>query len=108
VGWCGPEPEHSEGDYTARVFCPQGLALTARGPQAPTSKQQSQPKAVIDKKGRRNRSGATVIRQSRDRSKVAPVSGTSNILQANLATRLRERKVGPIEKLRPDVILLVS
>jgi len=23
------------GDYTARVFCPKGLALTAWGPQAP-------------------------------------------------------------------------
>jgi hypothetical protein len=34
VGWCGPE----RSDYPARVFCPQGLALTAWGPQAPTSK----------------------------------------------------------------------
>jgi hypothetical protein len=31
VGWCGPE----RSDYTARVFCPKGLALTAWGPQAP-------------------------------------------------------------------------
>ena len=36
------------GDYTARVFCPQGLALTAWGPQAPNFKKQSQPQAVID------------------------------------------------------------
>jgi hypothetical protein len=27
----------SPGDYTARVFCPKGLALTAWGPQAPLS-----------------------------------------------------------------------
>ena len=33
-------------DYTARVFCPKGLALTAWGPQAPTSNKQSQPQAV--------------------------------------------------------------
>jgi hypothetical protein len=35
------------GDYTARVFCPQGLALTAWGPQAPSSNEQIQPQAVI-------------------------------------------------------------
>jgi hypothetical protein len=38
VGWCGPEPGLSPGDYTARVFCPKGSALTAWGPQAPLSK----------------------------------------------------------------------
>jgi hypothetical protein len=38
VGWCGPETEQSEGDYTARVFRPKDLALTAWGPQAPTFK----------------------------------------------------------------------
>ena len=31
-------------------------------------------------------------------------AGTYNILQPELARRLRERKVGHIEKLRPDVI----
>jgi glycolate oxidase iron-sulfur subunit len=31
-------------------------------------------------------------------------AGTYNILQPNYARRLRERKVGTIEKLRPDVI----
>jgi hypothetical protein len=73
VGWCGPETERSEGDYTARVFCPQGLALTARGPQAPTSKQQSQLKAVIDEiNGRISRSAAQAIRQPRDRLKGQP------------------------------------
>jgi hypothetical protein len=33
--------------YTARVFCPKGLALTARGSQTPTSKKSNQPKAVL-------------------------------------------------------------
>jgi hypothetical protein len=40
VGWCGPE----RSDYTARVFCPKGLALTAWGSQTPTSNGQVQPK----------------------------------------------------------------
>jgi hypothetical protein len=34
VGWCGPETERSEDDYTARVFCPKGCldGLGAAGP----------------------------------------------------------------------------
>ncbi len=31
-------------------------------------------------------------------------AGTYNILQSDIARRLRERKVGTIERLRPDVI----
>jgi hypothetical protein len=31
AGWCGPE----RSDYTAAVFRPKGMALTAWGPQAP-------------------------------------------------------------------------
>ena len=41
-GGAGRSPD-LRGDYTARVFCPQGLALTTGGPQAPELKKQSQP-----------------------------------------------------------------
>jgi hypothetical protein len=52
VGWCGPE----RSDYTARVFCPKGLALTAWGPQAPLSNR-AQPQAA----GRQSAGGITQI-----------------------------------------------
>ena len=36
AGWCGPETEQGEGDYTACRFPPaERVALTAWGPQAP-------------------------------------------------------------------------
>jgi hypothetical protein len=38
VEWCGPEPGLDPGDNPACVFCPPGLALTARGSQTPSSK----------------------------------------------------------------------
>ena len=83
MGWCGPENERSEGDYTVRVFCPsffmRGLALTAWGSQTPTSNKRSQPKAVTTqccrrqpRKGRISRSEAQTIRRRRDRLKGQP------------------------------------
>ena len=58
AGWCGPETEQSEGDYTARVFCPPffmgGLALTAWGPQAPAIKEEKSACTVLQR-GRRRR-----------------------------------------------------
>lgn len=38
AGWCGPETERSEGDYTACRFPPaKRVTLTARGSQTPNS-----------------------------------------------------------------------
>lgn len=46
-GWCGPEAERREANYTARRFQPEataeGSALTAWGRHAPKQKQQRQP-----------------------------------------------------------------
>ena len=42
AGWCGPETERSEGDYTARVFSPHsswGLGLDGLGAAGPDLKQ---------------------------------------------------------------------
>ena len=78
-GWCGPEPEQREGDYTARVFFPEGLALTARGLQAPSSKREGQPQAVIEQNnGRMSGSAAEAIRQPRDRL----TASRRNVLQS--------------------------
>ncbi|HEY1748162.1 MAG TPA: glycolate oxidase subunit GlcF [Xanthobacteraceae bacterium] len=56
-----------------------------------------QPKDLLAKLG-------FVVRDVPDGHLCCGSAGTYNIMQPNLARRLRERKVGTIERLRPDVI----
>ncbi len=71
MGWRGPEPGLDPGDNTARVFCPSGLALTARGSQTPSSKKN----AALGRHHRKvayGRSEAETIRRRRDRLEWQP------------------------------------
>jgi len=56
-----------------------------------------QPKAILARLG-------FVVKDVPDGHLCCGSAGTYNILQPELARRLRERKVGTIERLRPDVI----
>jgi len=56
-----------------------------------------QPKEILTKLG-------FVVKDIPDGHLCCGSAGTYNILQPNIARRLRERKVGTIERLRPDVI----
>ena len=56
-----------------------------------------QPKEILTKLG-------FVVKDVPDGHLCCGSAGTYNILQPNIARRLRERKVGTIERLRPDVI----
>jgi glycolate oxidase iron-sulfur subunit len=56
-----------------------------------------QPKEILAKLG-------FVVKDVPDGHLCCGSAGTYNILQPNIARRLRERKVGTIERLRPDVI----
>jgi glycolate oxidase iron-sulfur subunit len=56
-----------------------------------------QPKEILSKLG-------FVVKDVPDGHLCCGSAGTYNILQPNFARRLRERKVGTIERLRPDVI----
>jgi glycolate oxidase iron-sulfur subunit len=56
-----------------------------------------QPKEILSKLG-------FVVKDVPDGHLCCGSAGTYNILQPNIARRLRERKVGTIERLRPDVI----
>ncbi len=56
-----------------------------------------QPKELLSKLG-------FAVKDIRDGHLCCGSAGTYNILQPNIARRLRERKVGTIEELRPDVI----
>jgi glycolate oxidase iron-sulfur subunit len=56
-----------------------------------------QPKEILTKVG-------FIVKDVPDGHLCCGSAGTYNILQPNIARRLRERKVGTIERLRPDVI----
>jgi glycolate oxidase iron-sulfur subunit len=56
-----------------------------------------QPKEILTKLG-------FIVKDVPDGHLCCGSAGTYNILQPNIARRLRERKVGTIERLRPDVI----
>ena len=56
-----------------------------------------QPKEILSKLG-------FVVKDVPDGHLCCGSAGTYNILQPNFARRLRERKVGTIERLRPDLI----